>query len=153
MLYLACTPLTEPLTILWAVLTAYGVFRFRESGGMPALVAAGLAAFFGTLTRYDGWYLLPFAALYVFCARRESFRDRLRHTVLFSAIAGFGPVLWVIHNAVRFGNPLEFLNGPYSAQAIYAEQVARTGFRYPTDGSFLLSARYYLADLALVIGP
>lgn len=153
MLYLACTPLTEPLTILGAVLTVFGLFRYRETGRRRVLVAAALAAFLGTLTRYDGWYLLPFAALYVFCARRESFRDRLRHAALFSAIAGLGPVLWLIHNAVRFGNPLEFLNGPYSAQAIYAEQVARTGFRYPTDGSLLLSARYFLADLALVIGP
>lgn len=153
MLYLAGTPLTEPLTILCAVLTVFGLFRFRENGRTRTLVYSALAAFLGTMTRYDGWYLLPFAAVFVFFARREPLKDRLQHTIIFCAIAGAGPALWLIHNAARFGNPLEFYNGPYSAQAIYAHQLATTGFRYPTDGSFLASARYYLADLALVIGP
>jgi hypothetical protein len=35
---------------------------------------------------------------------------------------------------------------------IYAYQMATTAFAYPTDGSLLLSARYYLEDLKLVIG-
>jgi hypothetical protein len=153
MMYLASTPLTEPLTLLWAVLVVYALFRYQQSGTTPALVAAAAAAFCGTLTRYDGWFLLPFAALFVFLARREPLRHRLRHAILFCLIAGAGPALWLVHNAVRFGNPLEFYNGPFSAQAIYARQIATTGFRYPTDGSLPLSARYYLADLALIIGP
>ncbi len=153
MMYLASTPLTEPLTLMLAVLTVYGLFRYRESGSTHALLGAAAAAFFGTLTRYDGWFLLPFAALFVFLARREPLKDRLRHAIIFCLIAGAGPVLWLIHNAVRFGNPLEFYNGPFSAQAIYAHQIATTGFHYPTDGSLRISARYYLADLALIIGP
>ena len=153
MMYLASTPLTEPLTLLLAVLTVYGLFRYRESGATRALLGAAVAAFSGTLARYDGWFLLPFAALFVFFARREPIKDRLRHAIIFSLIASAGPLLWLIHNAVRFGNPLEFYNGPFSAQSIYAHQIATTGFHYPTDGSLRISARYYLADLALVIGP
>lgn len=152
MLYLASAPLTEPLTVLWAVLTVYGLFRFHEKGCARALVGSAGAAFLGTLTRYDGWYLLPFAAVFVFFARQEPLKIRLRHTLIFFAIAAAGPLLWLVHNAVRFSNPLEFYNGPYSAQAIYARQLATTGFRYPTDGSLLISARYYLADMVLVIG-
>ena len=76
----------------------------------------------------------------------------MRRAGLFLLIAGAGPLLWVVHNAYRFGNPLEFYNGPFSARAIYAHQIAITGFRYPTDGSLLLSARYYLEDLKLIIG-
>jgi hypothetical protein len=71
---------------------------------------------------------------------------------LFCVIAGAGPALWLAHNAFRFGHALEFYNGPYSAKAIYAEQLATTGFRYPTDGSLLLSARYYLEDCRLTMG-
>jgi Dolichyl-phosphate-mannose-protein mannosyltransferase len=153
MMYLAATPLTEPLMLMWTVLTVYGLFRFQETGKRRALLAAAVAAFLGALTRYDGWFLLPFAALFVFLARREPFRKRFQNSVIFCAIAGAGPALWFLHNAVRFGNPLEFYNGPFSAQAIYARQLATTGFRYPTDGSLLISARYFLADLALVIGP
>jgi hypothetical protein len=61
-------------------------------------------------------------------------------------------MLWLLHNAWRFGNPLEFYNGPFSAQAIYAHQLATTAFPYPTDGKLLLSARYYFEDLKLVLG-
>jgi len=151
-LYLASTPLTEPLAIFWAVLVVYGLFRYRETGRLRALVGAALAALLGTLTRYDEWYVLPFAALFVLLAREESWVARARHAIVFSLIAGAGPLLWILHNAYRFGNPLEFYNGRFSAQAIYAHQLATTAFPYPTDGSLVLSARYYLEDLKLVIG-
>jgi len=152
MLYLAVTPLTESMAILWSVLTVYGLFCFQLTGRWHALAGSALAAFMGTLTRYDAWYLLPFAAVFVFFVRSEPWRKRFRQVVVFSAIAGAGPVFWLVHNALRFGNPLEFYNGQYSAKAIYAHQLATTGFRYPTDGSLLLSARYYLEDCRLTMG-
>ncbi len=153
LLYLASAPMTESLAILLAVLVAFGLFRFQQSGKTGTLIAAAVAAFCGTLTRYDGWYLLPFAALFVFFCGRRSWRRRAAETVCFSLIAGCGPVLWLIHNDYRYHNPLEFYNGPQSAQAIYAHQLATTAFRYPTDGSVWLSAHYYLADMRLVLGP
>jgi hypothetical protein len=153
MLYLASTPMTEPMAILWAVLTVYALFRYQQSGSYRTLALAALAAFAGTLTRYDEWYVLPFAAAFVFMARPGSWDQRFRRFLLFSLIAGAGPVLWLLHNAYRFGNPLEFYDGPSSAKAIYARQLATTGFRYPTAGSLVTSARYYLQDLRLVVGP
>src|SRR6266487_647748 len=42
MAYLASTPLTEPLALLWAVLVVYGLFRFQETGRRSALVWAAL---------------------------------------------------------------------------------------------------------------
>jgi hypothetical protein len=152
MLYVASTPLTEPLCVMWAVLVVWALFRFQEGGGWRMLAIAALFAFFGALTRYDGWYLLPFAALFVIFARQRAWTRRLLEVAFFGAIAGTGPVLWILHNLYRYGNPLEFYNGPYSAVAVYKHQLATTGFRYPTDGSYLLSARYYLEDLKLVIG-
>ncbi|MCL5005185.1 MAG: glycosyltransferase family 39 protein [Acidobacteria bacterium] len=153
MLFLVSTPMTEPLAILWSVVTVYFLFRFHVSGQTRWVIGSALAAFLGTMTRYDEWYVLPFAAMFVLLARKDSWPKRFHRALLFSLIAGAGPLLWILHNAYRFGNPLEFYNGPESAQAIYAHQVATTAFRYPTDGSFLVSARYYLEDLKLVIGP
>jgi len=150
--YLAATPLTESLSIMWFVLMVYGLFRFQQTQRLRALAGAAIAAFFGTLTRYDLWYLLPFAALFVLLTEGGGWLGRFKRAALFSMIAGAGPALWLLHNALRFGNVLEFYNGPFSAKAIYAHQVATTGFRYPTEGSLLLSAHYYLADLQLVIG-
>ena len=153
MLYLATTPLTEPLAMLWSVLVVYALFVYAQTGRTGMLLGAGAAAFLGTLTRYDEWYVLPFAGLFVFWARRERWERRLLHAALFLLMAGAGPALWIAHNAYRFGNALEFYNGPFSAQAIYAHQLATTAFPYPTDGSLKVSAQYYLEDLKLVIGP
>jgi hypothetical protein len=153
MLYLASTPMTEPLAILWTLLAVYGLFRFQMSGRTRCVAGAGVAVLFGTLTRYGEWYVLPFAILFIFLARKDSWQGRFRHCALFSVIGGAGPVLWLLHDAVSFSNPLAFYNGPDSAQAVYANQVATTTFRYPTDGSLLLSARYYVEDLKVIIGP
>lgn len=153
--YLASTPLTEPLAGLWMVLVVYGLFRFQQSGRAATLVGTALAALLGTMTRYDGWYLLPFAVLLLLLAPAADatpWRDRARHAFLFSAISGLGPLLWLLHNLHRFGNPFDFYNGPYSARAIYAHQLATTAFPYPTDGKPLLAARYYVEDVRLVIG-
>lgn len=152
MLYVASTPLTESLNILWAVLVVWGLFRFQRSGSLITLACAALAAFLGALTRYDGWYLLPFAALFVLLCRRRPWPDRLLDAAFFSVVAGVGPFLWLLHNLHRYGNPIDFYNGPYSAQAIYAHQLATTAFRYPTAGSYALSVRYYLETMKLVIG-
>ncbi len=153
LLYVAATPLTEPLAIFWAVLTAYALFRFAREGTRKALLGAAAAAFCGTLTRYDGWFLLSFAATFVFFCRSRALRERIGETLCFCLVAGSGPLLWLSYNASRFGNPLDFYEGPYSARTIYARQVATTAFRYPTDGRFWLSCRYYLQDLRLVFGP
>jgi hypothetical protein len=140
------------LAIFWAVLVVYELFRYREAGRLRTLLAAAGAAFLGTLTRYEEWYVLPFAALFVLLARRQSWESRLRDTLVFSIISGAGPMLWLLHNAYRFSNPLEFYNGPFSALAVYAHQLATTAFPYPTDGKLFLSARYYVEDLKLVFG-
>lgn len=153
MLYLASTPMTEALALFWSVLVVYALFRFQMTGQTRWVVCAGVAAFLGTLTRYGEWYVLPFATVFVLLARKDLWPVRFRRTVLFAVLAGAGPLLWVLHCAYSFGNPLQFYNGPYSAQAVYAHQVATTAFRYPTDGSVFLSARYYLADLKLAVGP
>lgn len=152
MLYLASTPLTEPLAVLFVLLMVYELLKFRETGKSGALVAAALAGFVGTLTRYECWSLLPFAALFVFWAKAGNRSERFRGALVFSLVAGAGPLLWVLHNAYRFENPLAFYEGPFSAKGIYARQLATTAFRLPTDGSYLVSIRYYLEDLRLVIG-
>jgi hypothetical protein len=151
-LYLASTPLTEPLALMWSVLVAYALFRYSQSGSWNSLAGAAVAAFMATLTRYEGWNILPFATMLVFLIYPCPWRQRLSRALVFAGIAGTGPLLWLIQNAYRFRNPLEFYNGLGSAKDIYAHQLATTAFPYPTDGSLLLSARYYLEDLKLVIG-
>lgn len=152
-LYIASAPLTEPLAVLWAVLVVYGLFCFQRSGKTSVCVWTAIAAFFGALTRYDGWFLLPFATLFIYFCRRRNWKDRWGQALLFCLIAGSAPLLWLLHNAYRFHNAFQFYNGPYSAKAIYTHQLATTGYRYPTAGSLWLSAHYYFEDVRLIFGP
>ena len=78
MLYLASAPLTEPLAVMWSVLLVYGLFEYQRRAKLRLLVLSAVAAFLGTLTRYDGWNVLPFAVLFVFLATSESCRVRRR---------------------------------------------------------------------------
>ncbi len=152
MLYLASTPLTEPIAICFILLMVYELVRFQETGKTRVLIYAALAALGGTLSRYECWSLLPFVAVFAMWAKKGNWQERLRAGIIFSLISGLGPVLWVLHNAYRFENPFAFYDGPFSAKGIYAHQLATTAFRLPTDGSYLVSLRYYLEDLRLVIG-
>jgi 4-amino-4-deoxy-L-arabinose transferase-like glycosyltransferase len=147
LLYLQSVPMTEPvfaaalLALLWAGLV------YRESGSMAALLFAALASNAASLTRYEGWFLIPFTALFFWFARRNP-----RHAVLFTALAAAGPAAWLLHNYHYWGDALEFYRGPYSARAIYQRQLAQGMPPYAGAAGFAAAARYYFAALCLVLG-
>jgi hypothetical protein len=114
-LYLQSTAMTEPVFFACLAALLYFTVRFRDTQGWPAVAGAGAAACAGTLTRYEGWFLLPFAALY-FLLTAE--RRRLAVTLLFCAIAALGPLFWLSHNWWLSGDALAFYRGPYSPRAI-----------------------------------
>ncbi|HYL37328.1 MAG TPA: glycosyltransferase family 39 protein [Bryobacteraceae bacterium] len=130
LLYLQSTPMTEPVSLAcWSALFYFSV-RFRQTQSAVSLVGAGLAALAGSLTRYEGWFVIPFAALYILMAAR---RRGLACALAFLAIAIPGPLYWLAHNWWVYGNPLEFINGPYSAQSIYRRQLSQHLPPYPGD--------------------
>jgi 4-amino-4-deoxy-L-arabinose transferase-like glycosyltransferase len=127
--------------LLWSTL------RYRDSQSAWALLAAAAASSAASLTRYEGWFLIPFVALYVLSiARRKS------HAIVFAALASLGPLAWLAHNQYYYSNALEFLNGEYSAQAIYARQLAQGVARYPGDHDWHAAFQYYFAAMKLADG-
>jgi hypothetical protein len=72
----------------------------------------------------------------------RSFQDRLlRRTVAkFVVLAAAGPLFWLAYNAAIYRNPLEFANGPYSAQAI----AKKSGTVNPAADSVYAGAAYFL---------
>ena len=64
-LYLQSTAMTEPLFMATVMAVLYFTVRFRDTQSWLAICGAGIAALCGTLTRYDGWFLIPFVALFV----------------------------------------------------------------------------------------
>jgi hypothetical protein len=107
------------------------------------VIGAGLAACAGTLTRYEGWFLLPFAAAWFFFTAR---RRRWTVTLAFCALAGAGPLYWFCHNWWLTSDPLEFYRGPYSAKAIQGNKP------YPGKGDWGLAWLYYRTAVRLCAG-
>jgi hypothetical protein len=114
-LYLQSTAMTEPLFMATAMAVLYFTVRFRDTQSWIAICGAGIAALCGTLTRYDGWFPIPFVTLFVLVAAR---RRRIAKAALFAAIACLGPLYWLGHNWWCCSNALDFYNGPYSAKGI-----------------------------------
>jgi hypothetical protein len=133
-LYLQSTPMTEPA--FWAALMALLYFSVR---GWAA--GAGVAACAATLVRYEGWFLLPFAAAYFL------FTGGRRRALVFTLLAGLGPLFWLAHNWWLSGHPLDFFDGPYSARAI------QRGKPYPGLGNWRLSWLYFGTAARLCAGP
>lgn len=147
MLYLQSTPMTEPVfaaalaALLWATLW------FRDSQSLWAVLAAAVASNAASLTRYEGWFLIPFVALYVLTIARKK-----NLAIVFAALALLGPAAWLAHNQYYYGNPLEFYNGYYSAQAIYQRQLAQGIAHYPGDHDWRKAFEYYFAAMRLTHG-
>ena len=117
-LYLQSIPMSESIFFACAMALLYFTVRFRQTQGWGAVAGAGMAAAAATLSRYDGWFLIPFGVLYFLIAARR----RIAAAFVFGAIASLGPVYWIAHNWYLTGYPLWFYNGPYSAIAIQGDK-------------------------------
>ncbi len=114
-LYLQSTAMTEPLFMAALLAALYFTVQFGDTQSWGAVCGAGLAALCGDLTRYEGWFLIPFEALYILLAGKK---HRLSKVALFVVIASLGPLYWLGHNWWCCSNVLDFYNGPYSPKAI-----------------------------------
>jgi hypothetical protein len=140
LLYLQSAPMTESMAICWLLGLLYFTVRFSETDRWSDAVLAAAMACCGTLTRYEGWFFLPFAAAYVLVkAKRSGFAK----AAVFCVIAGMGPLFWFGHNLWLYGDPLEFYRGEWSAKAIYQRALDKGGFRYPGDHDWGKAWLYY----------
>jgi hypothetical protein len=154
MLYVQSTALTEPVLLAFLVGGVYHLCRWMRTLTSRDLAWAGTFVFCATLTRYEGWALLVVAVALVpvwsrMADGRASFAEA--NLLLFSSIAGYGIVLWLLYNAIIFGSPFYFLNSAYSAQAINGAQ-AQFGL-LGTKGSISQSLLTYGWDVVGIVGP
>jgi hypothetical protein len=133
-LYLQSTPMTEAIFFASLAALLYFTVRFRDTESLWSAAAAGMALFAGTLTRYEGWFLIPFAAAYFFTVSR---RRRFLAAMVFGVIASAGPILWLAYNGLVFDNVWEFYSGPSSPKAIQG------GRPYPGKDDWQLALIYF----------
>ncbi len=149
LLYLQAIPMTE--TVVLAALTAllYFTVWFGQRQSYAAMIGAGLAGMAASLARYEGWFVIPFVAMYFLAVGRQR---RFFAAAVFSIIAALGPLYWLAHNQWLYSNPLEFFNGPYSPTSIYRRAVAHNMMPYPGDHDWRAAAIYYLTAVQLCAG-
>ncbi|HLX86345.1 MAG TPA: hypothetical protein VKR59_20775 [Terriglobales bacterium] len=135
LMYMQATAMTETIYLaffVWAVVYFSEFIRSLREGEDSArdsalghdtrsslLRCAGCLAG-DELTRYDGWILAGVigAAIVVITLSRWQTHGLRRLALKFLLLIAVAPVLWLAYNAIVYRNPLEFANGPYSAQAI-----------------------------------
>lgn len=133
-LYLASIPMTEIVFLAGLAVLLLSLLRFRATQKLHFAWLGIAACWWVGLTRYDGWFLVPFAAIgfamLSVCRRWLVF-------IVFGVMASLAPLYWIAHNWWETGNALDFYNGPYSPAAIQANRW------YPGYHDWLLAARYY----------
>ncbi len=118
LLYLQSTPMTEPLFLACLMALLYCTVVFGETQSRLALAGAAVANVAASLTRYEGWFLIPFVTAYVLAAAKNR---RFAAAVFYGLIASLGPLYWLAHNRYFYSDFLFFFNGPYSARAIQGD--------------------------------
>ncbi len=157
LLYLETTAMNEPIFLAEMVWAAVFVAEHelavrepptaeRERTLQRTLTGAALVLVCAVFTRYDGWVFA--AAAWCFLAWHQvqsgAWRERSGGAFLFcTALVSAAPLLWLAYNAKQFGDPLDFMRGPYSARAIDAKTSASGAGHYPGWHNMPLALLYY----------
>jgi Dolichyl-phosphate-mannose-protein mannosyltransferase len=150
LLYLQATPMTETVVLATLMALLYFTVVFRETQSLWAVVGAGIASIAATLARYEGWFVIPFVAIYFLIAGRKY--KRITAPLLFSIVAVLGPLYWLGHNWWIYANPLEFFNGPYSAMSIYRRALEHNMAPYRGDHDWRAASLYYGTAVQMCAG-
>ncbi|MBV9444160.1 MAG: hypothetical protein JO217_15870, partial [Acidobacteriaceae bacterium] len=144
LLYLAAIPMTELVFLAGLALLLYAGISFQRDNGQRAFWFGVFSCWWVSLTRYEGWFLIPFAAAWFgFSARRK----RLWTSIAFVSFASLAPIYWLAHNWFITGNPFDFFNGPYSPHAIQGNR------NYPGYHDWKTAFAYYTEAAKLCAGP
>jgi hypothetical protein len=147
MLYLSTAPMTEPVFAAALAALLFATLWFRDSQSIWALLLAAAASNAASLTRYEGWFLIPFACLYFLLVAKNKWL-----AILFGALVSLAPLAWLAHNMFYNGDPLEFYRGQWSALGIYKRQLAQGMEKYPGDHDWPKAIEYYTTAMQLALG-
>ncbi len=154
LIYMQATAMGESLYLAFFIWSAVYFAEFArrpdDTRAGRSLIKCGLCLAAACLTRYDGWFLAGVIGLSVLAVsyyrqdkdKRNGAQPRPSRVVLakFILLAVIAPLLWLAYNAIVYRNPLEFVNGPYSAKAIEQE----TATVNPAKGNVIAAGAYFL---------
>jgi hypothetical protein len=164
LLYMSVTAMTEPLFLalmIWSVvhLTAFeaGSRSLQHVSARTALWKLLLVLIAAVFTRYDGWILgaLAWILVAVWALRRGWLREpaNRRAFYFFTALLLAAPLAWMGYNWKYYGDPLDFLRGPYSARAIEARTTKPGSSHYPGWHNVWVALLYYIKSAKMGAAP
>jgi len=152
LLYLEATAMTESLCLCFFVwsLVYFTEFVNASDRASSLLMKSGLYVAGACFTRYDGWFLAAvlFGVLIAIAVRSRFRKISVRELLRFLLLATAGPVIWLAYNAGFYRNVFEFVNGPYSAQAIEHNSSAPW---HPGMHNLHVAASYFLKCAQLTV--
>jgi hypothetical protein len=143
LLYLAAIPMTEVVFLAALLAELLAILKYRSTGNSRWFALAVLASWSMSLTRYDGWFLIPFIGLALVLGRNVR---NFKLFLIFAMLAAVGPLYWIGNSWWETGNALDFYNGPYSAKAIQQSKW------YPGLRDWLQASHYYFKACQLCSG-
>ena len=151
-LYLQSTAMTELLLIFTMTAGTYELVMWHKEEKILSLIKAAFWIMMASLVRYDGWFLLLFAAILIIfhTFKTKGYKVAEGTLIFFATLAGLGVFLWLLWNQLIFKDALYFAFGPYSARAQQV-QLEQAGV-LATKGNLLLSLKIYLYALIYNIG-
>ncbi len=164
LLYMSVTAMTEPLFLalmVWSVvhLTTFesAVGRSNSKEARAALWKLTFVLIAAIFTRYDGWILGTLAWLMVayWTLRHGWWRipANARTLLICTLLLASAPLAWLGYNWRFYGDPLDFLRGPYSARAI-AERTTKPGaLPYPGWHHLWWAFLYYVKSAKMGAAP
>ncbi len=164
LLYMSVTAMTEPLYLALMIWSAVHLTSFeaalREADAAAArraLVRLTLVLIAAVFTRYDGWILGTLAWLMAayWTLRRGWWKEpaNARVFVVCTLLLLAAPLSWLGYNWRMYGDPLDFLRGPYSAKAI-AERTTKPGsLPYPGWHHLWWAFLYYVKSAKMGAAP
>ncbi len=164
LLYMSTTAMTEPLFLalmVWSVvyLTAFESAT-READAKAARAALWkltLVLIAAVFTRYDGWILGKLAWMLVayWTLQRGWWREaaNARALIICTVLLVAAPLAWLGYNWRIYGDPLDFLRGPYSAKAIELRTTKPGSWHYPGWHNVWVALLYYVKAAKIGAAP
>ena len=93
--------------LVCSILSAfYFLLAWRQDGEARYLIPAGLLAGFSYAIKLSSLMMLPLAGIFVLLATRRSWKTRLAHAALLSAVAAITILPWMVRSFALTGNPV-----------------------------------------------
>ena len=151
--YMQATPMTESLFMAVLASAVLMLYRWSRNQSGARLVAAAAVLVAATLTRYEAWPVAALSIALVLLYSQGQVAGKIKNTIVFSAVVAIGPLYWLWHNWAIFGNPFEFLTGPYSARGLFDQNRGTLGWSTIFVGHPLLDFFLMLIAVAVCVGP